>query len=185
MERGQVETTMDATPATTSSAGPATRLWSVIEPYLAAEDIELDDLEVVGRDGASLVRVVVDAADAVDVDTLARLSRGVSRLLDDADPLSGSYTLEVSSPGLERSLRRPRHFEKAVGRQVRLKTTRPIDGVQHLRGILAEAGPEGITVDAEQGPVTVAYDDVASARTVFVWEKTPKPGGRGREERDG
>ncbi|CAN5505921.1 ribosome maturation factor RimP [soil metagenome] len=162
----------------TMSAEPAQRLWGVIEPYLAAEGVELDDLEVVGRGGASLVRVTVDADGPVDVDTIARLARGVSRLLDEEDPVPGTYTLEVSSPGLERTLRRPRHFEKAVGRQVRLRMTQPDDGVQHINGVLVETSPTGFTVETEAGPVTVAYDEVASARTVFVWETAPKPGAR-------
>jgi ribosome maturation factor RimP len=167
------------------SAEPA-RLWGVIEPYLAAEGIELDDLEVVGGGGASLVRVVVDSEEPVDVDTIARLSRGVSRLLDThdfagGDPLPGPYTLEMTSPGLERPLRRPRHFEKAVGREVKVKTRHPVDGSNHVRGVLAAAEPDRLTVDTESGPVTVALDDVASARTVFTWEPAPKPGqGRGR-----
>ncbi len=160
------------------SAEPAQRLWGLIEPYLAAEGIELDDLEVAGSGGASLVRVIVDSATPMDVDTLARLSRGLSRLLDEADPLPGSYTLEVTSPGLERSLRRPRHFEKAVGREVRIKTKRPVEGSQHLRGVLTATGPDGVTLETETGGVTVAFDDVASARTVFSWDAAPKPGAR-------
>ncbi|HEY5727460.1 MAG TPA: ribosome maturation factor RimP [Acidimicrobiia bacterium] len=163
------------------TAEPAQRMWGVIEPYLAAEGIELDDLEIVGGSGASLVRVVVDAPEPIDVDTLARLSRGVSRLLDDdgeGGPVAGSYTLEVTSPGLERALRRPRHFEKAIGREVRVKTKRPVGGSNHLRGLLAEVGADGLTVETDGGPVTVPFDEVAMARTVFVWQAAPKPGGR-------
>lgn len=159
------------------TADTAQRLWGVVEPYLAAEGIELDDLEVVGGGRASLVRVVVDADEPVDVETVARLSRGLSRLLDERDPVTGPYTLEVTSPGLERTLRRPRHFEKAVGREVKLKLLHPVDGATHVRGVLTGAGDE-LTVDTASGPVVVPMDDVASARTVFVWEKAAKPGGR-------
>ena len=93
----------------------AERLWDRIDPYLAAEGVELDDVEVLG--GGQILRVTVDSDEAIGVDTIADLSRGISRILDDEDPFKRSYTLEVSSPGLERKLTRPRHYEKSVGRE--------------------------------------------------------------------
>ena len=78
----------------------AERLWDRIDPYVAAEGVELDDVEVLG--GGQIVRVTVDADGALGVDTIADLSRGISRLIDEDDPFPGSYTLEVSSPGLDR-----------------------------------------------------------------------------------
>ncbi len=183
----------------------ADRLWKVIEPYLAAEHVELDDIEVLGTAGASILRVTVDVAptdgsDAVDgdetvgVDRIARISRGISRLLDEHDPIDGSYTLEVSSPGLERKLRRPRHYEKAIGREVRVKSRAPYNGNRVHRGVLTAADEDGFTVvvpitegggdgtagvdGGDEGDErTFSYEDVASARTVFVWEKS-KPGNR-------
>ena len=122
----------------------ATRLWEVIEPYVAAEGIELDDLEVVGGDKASIVRVVIDADDPIDVDRIARISRGVSRLLDDTDPIPGAYTLEVSSPGLERKLRSPRHYVKSVGREVKVKTRDEVDGRRVHRGVLVDVGADAL-----------------------------------------
>jgi ribosome maturation factor RimP len=92
--------------------------------------------------------------------------------------VAGSYTLEVTSPGLERTLRRRRHFEKAVGREVRVKTKRPVEGSNHLRGLLAAVGADELTMETDGGQVTVPFDEVATARTVFVWEAAPKPGGR-------
>src|SRR5690606_18805478 len=149
-------------------------LWQIIQPYVDAEGIELDDVEVVGSGGASIVRVTIDADEAVDVDRIARISRGVSRLLDDADPIAGSYTLEVSSPGLERKLRRPRHYEKAVGSEVKVKTKAPVDGERTHRGILTAADADGFTITTDGAEHSFAYDDVSQARTVFVWEKSAK-----------
>ena len=161
----------------------AESLWGVLEPYLAAEGIELDDVEVAGRSGASLLRITLDAPEPVDVDRIARLSRGMSRLLDQLDAsgnelIPGPYTLEVSSPGLERKLRRPRHFEKVVGREVRVKTTAPIDGERHLRGVVRDVGPEGFTLETETGETSLRFEDVATARTVFAWDNEMKPGNR-------
>ena len=95
-------------------ASIAEQLWDRIEPYVAAEDVELDDVEVLG--GGQIVRVTLDANDPIGVDTIADLSRGIGRLIEEDDPIKGSYTLEVSSPGLERKLNRARHYEKSVGR---------------------------------------------------------------------
>ena len=149
-------------------------IWSVIEPYLAAERLELDDLELAGRGRGRVLRVTVDGED-VTVDRLAELSRGLSRLLDEEPALQHAYQLEVSSPGLERKLRRPPHFHKSLGREVVVKTS-AADTKTTYRGTLTEAGDDTFTVDAEQGVARVPYDDVISAKTVFRWEKAPKPG---------
>lgn len=151
-----------------------TDIWSVIEPYLAAERLELDDLELTGRGRGRVLRVTVDGDD-VDVDRLAELSRGLSRLLDDEPTLQHAYQLEVSSPGLERKLRRPSHYHKSLGREVVVKTS-IADTKTTYRGTLTEVGDDTFTVDSDQGVNEVPYDDVISARTIFRWEKAPKPG---------
>ena len=158
----------------------ADRLWGVVEPYVAAEGVELDDLEVVGRGNGTILRITVDGSKPVGVDHIASLSRGISRLLDDEDPIAGSYTLEVGSPGLERKLRRPEHFAKSLGREARIKVKGP-QGFESLRGTIASANGSGFTLDVDEGARRVDYADLTSASTVFVWQKNPKPGmGEGR-----
>lgn len=162
-------------------SGTVERLWEAIEPFVAEEGIELDDLEVVGSGHASIVRVTIDAGDgsgSVDVDRIARISRSVSRMLDEDDPVSGSYTLEVTSPGLERKLRRPRHYEKSIGRAVKVKTMQPVDEATNHRGTLVASDDKGFVLEVDGEERSIAFDDVVSARTVFVWEKNPKPGKR-------
>jgi ribosome maturation factor RimP len=154
------------------------RLWETLEPYLEAEGVELDDLDVRGRGNGRLVRVTVDAPGGLGVDRIAQLSRGVSRLLDEQDPVSGSYTLEVSSPGLERPLRRPSHFEKSVGREVDVKTVEPIDGAQRHRGVLERIDDSVLGVVVDGAERSIPIDSVTQAKTVFRWEKSPKPGGK-------
>ena len=158
----------------TDVAATAQRLWGVVEPYVAAEGVELDDIEILG--GGRVVRVVVDGPQPLAVDRIADLSRGISRLIDEVDPMSATYTLEVTSPGLERKLRTPRHFEKAVGRDVTVKTRTPVDEATHRRGILAASDDEGFVLDIDGEQRRLAYDDVASARTIFVWERGGRPG---------
>src|SRR5918997_1592887 len=90
--------------------------------------LRLWDVEMAGRPGQSVLRVFVDADGGVDLDTVAQVSEEISRGLDLKDPIPGRYTLEVSSPGLERTLRLPEHFALSVGRQVVVKTTERIAG---------------------------------------------------------
>ncbi len=140
-------------------------------------DTELIDVE---RSGATL-RVTVDRPGGVGVDDLAELTRQVSRALDDADPVPGRYTLEVSSPGLERHLRTPDHFAKAVGADVKVKTTEEVDGQRRFRGVMVAADEVAATLRIAEGEpgagteVRLAYDQIERARTTFEWGPTPKP----------
>lgn len=149
-------------------------IWKVIEPYLAAERLELYDLELTGLGRGRILRVTVDG-ESVDIDRLADLSRGLSRLLDHETDLDGQYQLEVSSPGLERKLKRKAHFAKSVGREVVVKVSEG-DSKTTLRGVLVAVGEETFTVEDDHGTREIAYADVVTARTVFRWEKAPKPG---------
>ncbi|OFW67288.1 MAG: hypothetical protein A2Z12_06160 [Actinobacteria bacterium RBG_16_68_21] len=154
------------------------RLWDLLGSYLEAEGVELDDLAVLGRGAGRVLRVTVDSAGGLDVDRIADLARGMSRLLDDTEDLDGPYTLEVSSPGLERTLKRPAQFRKAVGREVLVKTKIAIDGEQSHRGVLIEAGEGDVAVLVGDRNRTIPLADVTQARTVFRWDKPAKPGKR-------
>lgn len=148
------------------------QIWDVVEPYLAAEKLELDDLELVGRGSGRTLRVVLDApSGGPDLDRISEVSRGLSRLLDASTDLEGPYQLEVSSPGLERKLARPSHYQKSLGREVVVKTA-----TGTIRGELIGAAETGFDVRTDQDVVTIPYQQVISARTVFRWERAPKPG---------
>ena len=92
------------------------------------------------------------------MDRIAQLSRGVSRLLDEQDPVSGSYTLEVSSPGLERPLRRPSHFEKAVGRTAKVKTHTPVAGSKTNTGTVVASNDDGFRIRIDEDTHEVIGD---------------------------
>lgn len=158
----------------TTNLTQATDLWGLVEPYLAAERLELDDLELSGRGRGRVLRVTIDG-EGVDLDRLAEVSRGLSRLLDDEPELQDRYQLEVSSPGLERKLRRPSQFMKSVGREVVVRTASSHENATY-RGVLADASDNSFTIEAERSTITLPYEDLVSARTVFRWEKAPKPG---------
>ena len=153
----------------------ADRLSAVVGPYLEAEHLELDSLELLGHGGARILRVMVDAEGGINLDRLAETSRRLSRLLDAETDLEGPYRLEVSSPGLERRLRTPRHFEKAVGREVVIKV-RTEGRTTSLRGCLMSADGEGCDLSADGEVHYLLYGTILSARTIFRWGAAPKPG---------
>ena len=150
------------------------RLWDRIDPYVAAEGVELDDVEILG--GGQIVRVTVDAEESIGVDLIAELSKGIGRLIDQDDPFTHSYTLEVSSPGLERKLTRRNHYKKSVGCEVKIRTFAAVDGEKNHRGSLLSADDNEFTVDIDGTEQKFHYEDVSSARTIFVWEKGARPG---------
>ena len=149
------------------------RLWELCDHYLAAQGLELDDLEIAGR-GPRLLRVTIDREDGVDVQQLAAASRALSRRLDEMDPFDGPYSLEVTSPGLERTLRRPLHFRKSIGRDVTIKTSVEVAGSLHHRGVLEVVGQEDFVVNVAGAARRIAFGQVRVARTRFEWNKKPK-----------
>jgi ribosome maturation factor RimP len=135
--------------------------------------LRLWDVEMAGAPGRSVVRVFVDGeSGAVDLDTVAEVSEEISRALDLRDPIPGRYTLEVSSPGLERTLRAPEHFEASVGKRITVKTREILHGNGHrIDGKLVDADGEAVKVAVDdEAQVAVPYDAIKSARTVFEWE---------------
>jgi ribosome maturation factor RimP len=142
-------------------------------PALAALDLRLYDVAITGAGRARVVRVLVDRDGGVDLDALTRASEAIAPRLDTgpaAAALGSSFSLEVSSPGLERPLRRLEHFQGAVGELASVKS-RDADGVaQRVRGVVTAAADDAVELTLEDGRVErIALADVVQARTVFEW----------------
>jgi ribosome maturation factor RimP len=154
-----------------------TAIQAELTPIVASLGLSVYDVTLTGGDRPTLA-VLVERADGhgVDLDELETASRTVSAALDAMDPVHGRYLLEVSSPGLERPLRTPEHFAGAVGEIVTCRTRDPEGNASRLRGVLAAADSDSITIATEAGDHTVALDAVDAARTVFEWGPAPKPG---------
>lgn len=152
------------------------RVRAVVEPILVDLGLDLYDFEYAG----GVVRVTVDKDGGVDLEAIALATRLISRDMDHHDPISGRYTLEVSSPGLERNLRTPSHFQRIVGWKVNVRTHGTVVGDRRAQGELIAADDHGIVVAVASGKEMVerrlAYGDIERARTVFEWAKTPKSG---------
>ncbi|MCU1486200.1 MAG: hypothetical protein JWN67_2946 [Actinomycetia bacterium] len=148
------------------------RIAELVEPILHDRGHDLYDVELTG----ATVRILVDRQGGVALDDLEQVAREISTALDEADPLPDRFYLEVSSPGLERPLRRPDHFQTAVGSKVKVKTHPSVEGDRRVDGTLVAADADGFTVETDAGTRTLGYDDVERARTVFEWGGAPKPG---------
>ena len=162
-------------------------LAGTIGPVVASLGLELFDLELSGTGSARVLRVVVDREGGVDLDAITAATEAISPALDqvaeEGGPvLAGPYALEVSSPGLERSLRRPEHYRGAVGDTISVKTRTP-EGAQRRRGRLVAADDDEFTLETDGEPERIAYDDVTQARTVFEWGPPPRPGGANKRKK--
>lgn len=148
------------------------RLHGIVEPLLADLDATLYDLEFSG----GLLRITLDRAGGIDLDSLSEANRRISRALDIEDPIPGRYTLEVTSPGLERALRTNAHYQRAIGERIRVKLRPGVDGDRRIDGVLTEVDEDRITVLTDSGALVAALADIERARTVFLWGPSPKPG---------
>jgi len=157
------------------------RLRERIEPAVAALGLELFDIEMVSAGAGQTLRVLIDRDGGVDLETVASATQAISPILDDEPSLSGPYTLEVSSPGLERPLRRPVHFARAKGSTVSVKFRNAEGAVERVHGVLVASDDAGCTVQLD-GDVErrFSYDQLVQARTVFEWGPAPKPGKAGK-----
>ncbi len=145
------------------------RVRDLIEPTLATQGLEVVDVE----QRSNILRVSIDRPDGVDLDAISTATRLVSESLDRHDDIvPGRYVLEVSSPGIERTLRTPDHFRRFVGTTVAVRTVAGTEGDRRLEGTLTDADDDGVVVDGRR----LSYAEIDRARTVFVWAPTPRPG---------
>jgi len=160
----------------------ATDLTSALSPLLQARGLDLVDVEVHGAQ----VTVFVDREGGVGLDELGEATRDVSAALDEIDPMPGRYTLSVSSPGLERRLRTPAHFARAVGEKVTVRVDAGTADVRRITGTLAGADATGCILAGPEvpgGEVRISYDRIERARTVFEWGPQPRAAKREKSER--
>lgn len=159
----------------TTTIGRVTRL---VTPILTDLKLDLYDLEFRGGTLRITVDTPADVAGGLDLEMIALATRLISRELDHEDPVPGHYTLEVSSPGLERTLRTPAHYARSIGTDVAVRLRDIEEGAERrVHGVLEAADETTITVRTEDGSTrTIPYTHIDRAKTVFVWGPTPKPG---------
>ncbi|HEX5936354.1 MAG TPA: ribosome maturation factor RimP [Actinomycetota bacterium] len=146
---------------------------ALVRPVIEAEDLDVVDVSFGREGGRRILRVIVDRDGGVDLDTISRISEKVSRRLDLERFEPGPYALEVTTPGIERPLRRPKDFERAVGERIRVKTETGV-----LEGELRAAEGDEITIASGPNEHRLPLAEVSAARTVVDWEAELRGGER-------
>ena len=144
------------------------RLLGLLEPLVEQLGYELVDIEWASAPRSGVLRIYLDLPAGreghIGIEDCEKVSREVSALLDVEDPLPGAYTLEVSSPGFDRLLRKPAHFRRFVGERVWLELQLPRDGRRRFTGTLVRATDTGVELEVDGQPVLVAFTDIGKAR---------------------
>jgi len=155
------------------------RIEQIITPLVEALGYEIVRVLLLGGQRPTL-QIMAERTDGapMTVEDCADISRSVSALLDVEDPIAGAYTLEVSSPGLDRPLTRLKDFERFAGFTAKLETRLAIDGRKRFKGMLKGVEGEDIILDAESGPARVAFDNVLRAKLVITDELLRAAGGQ-------
>jgi len=143
------------------------QLIELLEPLVRHLGYELRELEFTGRNG--VLRLYIDAPDGIDVEDCETVSRAVSERLDEADPLPGEYTLEVSSPGLDRLLRTAEHFQRFIGQQVSVEMKQLVNGRRRFVGKLLQASTKEIQLEMEGEQIELAIANIHKARLMPEW----------------
>jgi ribosome maturation factor RimP len=128
-----------------------TRVWQLAGPLVEGEGMEIVDIDFrhEGSRGGRVLRLYLDKEGGPKMDDLSRVSRQLSELLDAEDTIDGAYTLEVSSPGINRPLKKPAHFARFVGKRIRVRTRDLIDGRRSFLGILGQVVEDTVILSQE------------------------------------
>ena len=140
------------------------RLIALIEPVLARQGYELVELEYAAGRSQAVVRLFIDQPAGVTVDDCERASREVAALLDVDDPIPTAYTLEVSSPGFDRVLRTPAHFERFVGSRVFVELKVPREGRRRYTGTLQAVNATGVELEVDRQKVAIPFEEIGKSR---------------------
>ncbi len=150
------------------------RVHLVVDPIIDDLQLELVDLVYAG----GRLKITIDHPDGLNTELLTRATRMISLEIDMQEPINGAFTLEVSSPGVERQLRIPAHYTRSIGEQVAIKLVPNAENLRRIKGELSVVGDDSITITNDDGEHELSFAQIAKATTVFDWGPAPKPGGK-------
>ena len=130
---------------------------------------ELYDVEYAKEGKDYYLRIFIDKPDGIDLNDCEKVSDGINEILDEADYIKEQYFLEVSSPGIERVLRKEKHFENNIGSLVEVKLFKSIDKEKKIIGNLKEFNQETITVENQNGEIKIDRKNIAQVKTIYEW----------------
>jgi ribosome maturation factor RimP len=145
-------------------------IWKLAEPLIAENGLELIDVEYVKEGAEWYLRLFLDkdGDEGVDLDDCELISRKLSDVLEIEDPITQAYRLEVSSPGIERPLKRTKDFQRFQGEKVQIKTFSEVEGKKQFVGILGETTEETVTLDVDGTMIGIPRKKISKAN--LVWE---------------
>ena len=141
----------------------------LLKPIITNIGYELYDViyEKEGKD--FYLRIVIDRPEGIDINDCEKVNNAINDILDEADYIKEHYFLEVSSPGVERLLRKDEHYQAQIGNEIKIKLFKPIDKQKELIGILEEYNKNEITIKVNEKTIKINSKDIAVARTIFNW----------------
>ena len=146
------------------------KLLDALEPRAHEDDLEIVTVEVVGSKKAPTIRIYLDTLEGITFDEITQAQSWVNEIMDELDPFPGAYTLEVSSPGVDRPLRTPEHFARFAGEQVYVTTTKPIDGRSRFNALLVGYENDCVELELDGERVAIPYDMLKKAHVKGVIE---------------
>jgi ribosome maturation factor RimP len=143
-----------------------THLWELFEPVVNGMGFDLIEIEHFPNPKHGVLRLYIDKPGGVVIEDCSDVSQQISALIDVEEPISGQFNLEVSSPGLDRPLRRVKDFQRFVGSQVKLKTIMPLDGQRNFKGRMLSADENSVVIETDTEELSVPMNAIEKARIV-------------------
>lgn len=144
-------------------ANAAEKVYGLIKETVEAQGVSLWDVRFLKEGASWYLRVFIDKPEGISIDDCTNVSHAIDPIIDDADPIDVSYFLEVCSPGTERELTRQGHFEACIGKTVKLKLYKAVDGVKELTGRLKSVA-DTVIIETEGGEYVFEFKDISKAR---------------------
>lgn len=143
-------------------------VWSLALPIVEEAGCELVDVEFVKEGSDWFLRVFIDKEGGISHEDCERVSQPLNKILDERDPISHPFYFEVSSPGLERPLKRPRDYERALGKLVEIRLFKAVDGTKRYEGHIESFDGKEVSIRLDSQEVrTFSLDQIAKAKTIF------------------
>ena len=152
-----------------ASTNIETRVEELLKSIIENIGYELYDVRYEKEGKDYYLRIIIDKPEGIDINDCENVNNAINDILDEADYIKDQYFLEVSSPGLERVLRKDRHFEKQIGNEISLKFFKPINIQKELNVILEEYNNGELTIKVDDETLKINLKDIAIAKTVFNW----------------
>ena len=155
--------------------GKEKSLLAALEPTATENGVEIVTVEVVGSRKAPTIRIFIDTPEGVSFDQLSSAQTWIDSIMDEIDPFPGAYTLEVSSPGIDRPLRTPEHFERFAGERVQVVCKGPVDGRARWTGTLLGFADGAVLLDVEGERVALELSGIRRANVKGTVDFSAKP----------